>query len=388
MTSFTQQNSTLIISPATVNGQQYIAVSPIKSTQEQDLIRQLPERYWNPKHKFWYFPKTKAYWSHFKQLFIQYTLQINQGKPIQIDHPKYIKSSSSYKEYSKQEKPALDEEQQIALVSLEAQLRIRRYSSETIKTYCSSFKAFLNYYKGTPTDQLNEGDIKVYLLHLINQNNISISLQNTIINSIKFYYEKVLLRERFFIKDLRPKRSSTLPDILSESEVERLLNSTSNVKHKAILSLIYAAGLRLSEVVNLRKADLLMDQRKIHVKAGKGKKDRMTLLSEKIILRIMEYNDIYKPKYWVFEGQDGGKYSPRSVQLIFRKAVDLSKVNPYATVHTLRHSFATHLLERGTDLRVIQHLLGHGSVKTTEIYTHITDVSKAKIISPIDHLNI
>ena len=180
--------------------------------------------------------------------------------------------------------PELNEEQQIALVSLEAQLRIRRYSSETIKTYCSSFKAFLNYYKGTPTDQLNEGDIKVYLLHLINQNNISISLQNTIINSIKFYYEKVLLRERFFIKDLRPKRSSTLPDILSESEVERLLNSTSNVKHKAILSLIYAAGLRLSEVVNLRKADLLMDQRKIHVKAGKGKKDRMTLLSEKIIL--------------------------------------------------------------------------------------------------------
>ncbi|MEP7197198.1 MAG: site-specific integrase [Saprospiraceae bacterium] len=388
MTQFSNQKSTLCISPATVNGQLYIAVSPIKSTQDQDLIRQLPERYWSTHHKCWYFPKSKEHWAQFRELFSHYNFQINQGEPIIIDHHKYVKTKFSKREYIEQNKPQLGEEHQIALVSLEAQLRIRRYSSETIKTYCSAFRAYLQYYKGTPTDQLNEGDIKVYLLHLINIKNISLSLQNTIINGLKFYYEKVLLRERFFISDLRPKRSSNLPDILSESEVERLLNCTTNIKHKTILSLIYAAGLRLSEVVNLRKADILIDQKKIHVKAGKGKKDRMTILSEKIILRLMEYNDIYKPKYWMFEGQDGGKYSSRSVQLIFRKAVDHSKVNPYATVHTLRHSFATHLLERGTDLRVIQQLLGHGSVKTTEIYTHITDITKAKIISPLDHLNI
>ncbi len=384
----TQQHLHLSIAPALVNGESFVAVRQIKTTYEQDLIRQLPIRYWSPKHRCWYFPKSKEHWAQFKQLFSNYHLQINQVELIVIDHQKCNKTKSNRKENIEQKKPQLDEEHQIALVSLEAQLRIRRYSNETIKTYCSAFRAYLQYYKGTPSDQLNEVDIKVYLLHLINDKNISQSLQNTIINGIKFYYEKVLLRQRFFVTDLRPKRSSNLPDILSEREVERLINLTTNIKHKTILSLIYAAGLRLSEVVNLRKADILIDQKKIHVKAGKGKKDRMTILSEKIILRLKEYNDIYKPKYWMFEGQDGGKYSPRSVQLIFRKAVDLSKVNPYATVHTLRHSFATHLLERGTDLRVIQHLLGHASVKTTEIYTHITDVSKAKIVSPIDHLNI
>lgn len=152
--------------------------------------------------------------------------------------------------------------------------------------------------------------------------------------------------------------------------------------------LIYSAGLRLGEVLNLRLADLQPGQHRVFIRAGKGKKDRCSLLSDKVINRLQEYFDLYKPVEWVFEGDQGGQYAERSVQNIFTKAKAKSGINPYATVHTLRHSFATHLLEKGVDLRYIQELLGHESSKTTEIYTHITSKAMKSIKSPLDHLDI
>ena len=207
-----------------------------------------------------------------------------------------------------------------------------------------------------------------------------------------------MLRKRFYILlnsvfHISTKTNHTrvpikLPDVLREQEIEKLVHSIDNMKHKAIIMLIYSAGLRLGELVNLRKADVLEDEKAIFVKAGKGKKDRITVLSDNILAYLKKYFDIYEPDYWLFEGQPDGQYSVRSVQAVFQKAVKDSKVNPYATVHTLRHSFATHLLERGTDLRQIQQLLGHNSISTTEIYTHITDVLKNKLRSPLDNLKI
>ncbi len=388
MTIHTQPSSALIVIRAKLKNQEYIAVRLIKSIKERQLIKQISGSNWNPIYKCWYFPKTSENWKLFKQYFSNYELKINKSDTIDLEKHDSSKNINIEIQSNKPEFNGLDQEHQIALVSLEAQLRIRRYSAETIKTYCSAFKSYLIQHRDHAINDLNEADIKVYLLSLIHDKNISISFQNTIINAIKFYYEKVIGRERFFITNLRPKRDSSLPDVLSEREVERLINCTENIKHKTILSLIYSAGLRLSELINLRKADIHFDQKKIHVKAGKGKKDRIVTLSEKIAIKLVEYNEIYRPDYWLFEGQDGGKYSPRSVQLVFRRAVDLAKANPYATVHTLRHSFATHLLERGADLRVIQQLLGHESIKTTEIYTHITDINKAKIISPLDNLDV
>lgn len=189
------------------------------------------------------------------------------------------------------------------------------------------------------------------------------------INAIKFYYEKVLGQQRKFY-ELRPKKPQQLPLVFTETEIVLLLKPVDNLKHKCILMLIYSAGLRLGELTQLRIDDINTAQKSVFVKAGKGKKDRRTLLSDKMILFLNRYLKEYKPQYWLFEGMDGGQYSPRSVQAIFRRAVRAAGVNPYATVHTLRHSFATHLLEQGTDLRYIQELLGHNSVKTTEIYTY------------------
>jgi integrase/recombinase XerD len=170
--------------------------------------------------------------------------------------------------------------------------------------------------------------------------------------------------------------------------VIRLLKATENIKHKCILLTIYSAGLRLSELIKLRKQDLLLDQKMIAIKGGKGKKDRFTLLSDKLLSHLTIYYEHYKPTYWLFEGQEGGQYSNRSVQQILRKAVEISGVNPLATVHTLRHSFATHLIHKGVSLRHIQELLGHESSKTTEIYTHLTGDQLRVVKSPLEGLDI
>jgi len=167
-------------------------------------------------------------------------------------------------------------------------------------------------------------------------------------------------------------------------EVQAILKQPKNMKHKAILCSIYSGGLRLSEVLNLRIEDVRSADGYLFIKGGKGKKDRRTILSNQLLLLLRQYYKEHKPSYWLFEGQTGGKYSASSVQSIFRKAVEAANVNPWATVHTLRHSFATHLLQQGTNLRYIQGLLGHASSKTTEIYTHLQKVDNSVVKNPLD----
>jgi site-specific recombinase XerD len=189
-------------------------------------------------------------------------------------------------------------------------------------------------------------------------------------------------------KLFRPKTPQKLPQVLSELEVTRFLKSVDNLKHRCIMMLIYSAGLRLGEVTQLKINDLQIDDKRILIHNAKGKKDRCTILSDKALTMLEKYRALYKPVDWLFEGQTGGKYSERSVQAIFEDARRKSGINSRATTHTLRHSFATHLLEKGVDLRYIQELLGHASSKTTEIYTHITKKGFQKIKSPLDDLDI
>lgn len=272
-----------------------------------------------------------------------------------------------------------------AVVALEEQLRLKRYSFRTIKTYKNSFRSFLKYYDNIAPEEITEAQIRSYLSYKVGQK-ISESYQNQIINGIKFYYEKVLMQERKTYYLPRPKKPEKLPNVLTEEEVVRFLQAVDNLKHKSMMMLIYSGGLRLGEVVNLRVADVNVSQMLLFVKGGKGKKDRATVLSVKALEMIKEYAKLYKPTDFLFEGQYGGQYSVRSVQNIFTEAKIKSEINEYATVHTLRHSFATHLLEHGTPLRYIQELLGHQSIKTTEIYTHITDKGRKNVKSPLDNL--
>ena len=186
----------------------------------------------------------------------------------------------------------------------------------------------------------------------------------------------------------RPKKEKTLPVVLSDEEILLILRSVSNLKHKAILMVIYSAGLRISECINLKIKDIDSNRMQIRVEQSKGKKDRYTLLSTKTLLILRDYFKTYRPKEFLFEGQDGGCYSTRSIQNIFRDTVEKTKIKKKVSVHSLRHSFATHLLENGTNLRYIQSLLGHSNSKTTEIYTHVTTKGFEQLKSPLDNLDI
>lgn len=224
--------------------------------------------------------------------------------------------------------------------------------------------------------------------HLLDTKKARTSTQNQVINAIKFYYEKVRKGQRKVYALERPLKETKLPKVLSAEEVAAILKSATNLKHKTMLWLIYSAGLRRSELINLKIDDIDSKRMVINIKAAKGKKDRITMLSERILELLRKYFKEYRPRVWLFEGMPGEPYSASSLQKVFMAALRKSGVRKEASLHTLRHSFATHLLETGTDLRYIQSLLGHNSSKTTEIYTHVTTRAFNKIKSPLDDLDL
>ena len=262
----------------------------------------------------------------------------------------------------------------------------KRYSQNTQEIYCSYFKDYCIYFRKEELENITTAQINSYIIDLIKSKNISISQQNRRINVIKFYYEKILGREKQYYELHRPKKEHKLPKVLSKNEVKRIFDVTTNLKHKCILMLIYSAGLRRSELLNLTPTDIDSERMVITINGAKGKKDRISLLSDNLLQLLRQYYKEYRPKKYLFEGQNGGKYSPTSVANILKKAAQKAGIRKNVTPHMLRHSFATHLLEQGTDLRYIQELLGHENSKTTEIYTHVSKKAIDKIINPIDDL--
>ena len=273
------------------------------------------------------------------------------------------------------------------LEAFKSYMNYRRYSKNTIKTYSDALQIFFKFNATENLEQLTiEHLIKFNNEHIL-KNNYSASYQNQVINAIKLFYRNRFNRtmEVDFIQ--RPRREKRLPNVLSKLEVKSILESPINLKHKAMLSLIYACGLRRSELLNLTLKDVLSDRHLLFIRQSKGKKDRMLPISDKLITMLREYFRAYKPKIWLFEGQNPGEqYSERSLQLVLNQALNKARINKPVTLHWLRHSYATHLLENGTDLRYIQELLGHSSSKTTEIYTHVSTNSIQKIKSPFDNL--
>ncbi|RZL34818.1 MAG: integrase, partial [Pedobacter sp.] len=226
-----------------------------------------------------------------------------------------------------------------------------------------------------------------YHNEFILRNKLSGSYQNQIINAIKLYFRIIEDSKILIEKIYRPKRSHLLPNVLSKAEVKQILEAHINKKHKTMLSLIYSCGLRRSELLNLKLGDIDSEKNIVIIRQSKNKKDRIVPLSNKILIMLREYYICYKPKIWLFEGQSVGEmYSEKSLQSILKQALAKSNINKPVTLHWLRHSYATHLLENGTDLRYIQELLGHSSSKTTEIYTHVSTKSLQQIKSPFDDL--
>jgi integrase/recombinase XerD len=263
-------------------------------------------------------------------------------------------------------------------------LELRYYSYNTAKVYIPMFERFLNYFPAsTKLMDLNEQDILNYLQSLVQQGR-SNTFVNQSINAIKFYYEVVLEMPNRFYSVQRPPKQETLPKVLSKAKVLEMIHQTANIKHRCIISLLYSAGLRRSELIQLNLTDIDSDRMMIRVTQGKGNKDRYTLLSETLLKDLRIYYLAYKPQTFLFEGESGGLYSATSVRQIVNKAAKKACIRQKVTPHMLRHSFATHLLESGVDLRYIQTLLGHNSSRTTEIYTHVAVGGLANIKNPLD----
>ena len=270
---------------------------------------------------------------------------------------------------------------------LQNRLKLQRYANNTIKSYCSYTQVFLEQMeKYNRLDEIPISEIELFINRKVIQENISASYQRSLVGAIKKVFELVE-NQKIELNYLYPKRKvNKLPTFFSQEEVRNLLNATENLKHKAILTTIYSCGLRLSELINLKIADIKSESDLLLIRQSKGNKDRIVALPDKLLLLLREYYKVYQPKDFLFEGAKGNQYSERSVQLILKNAMSKAGVLSKGSVHTLRHSYATHLIKSGIDVRVVQELLGHNDIRTTMIYTHITDIDKKSTPSPLDFL--
>lgn len=284
-------------------------------------------------------------------------------------------------------RPPLDEARQALVQRYRERLLVKRYSENTAKSYYHAFQGFLLHVPSRLPLDLSQEEITGYLVYLIREKAISESYQNLIINAIKFYYEEVEGRPRTYYDIPRPRRHDPLPKVLDKAEVQAMLRLTANLKHRCMLMLLYGGGLRLGEVIGLSLKDLELPRRVIRVNRGKGKKDREVPLPEMLVPALTAYLDHYQPLTFLFEGETvGERYSDRSLQQVVKQAAARAGIQRPVTAHMLRHSYATHLLEAGTDIRYIQEVLGHSSIKTTQVYTHVA--RQHKPASPLDSLDI
>lgn len=370
----------IILLPLFHRNKNLIAINFKFNLATKSYIKSIEDVKWSNTHKTFYIEHTSA---NLHKLYDTFRLKnwyvnYNALKSKKVEVNKKIIKTPSLK------LPLLNEAKQTVLKKFRRWMQQKRLSNNTVDTYQEVTAFFLRY------AQLKQKPITVKLIEQFNYDfivrpNKSISYQNQCINGIKKYLE-YLETPLTSLNIERPKKPKKLPEVLSSYEVKTIMDSIINLKHKTLLSLIYSAGLRIGEALEIRISDIDSQRMLIHIKAAKGKKDRYTLLSANFLELLRTYYKIYKPNNYLFEGQNGGIYSASSAQNILKKAVKKAQINKTVTLHTLRHSFATHLLENGTDIRYIQTLLGHSSPKTTMIYTHVSETSIRNIKNPFDNL--
>lgn len=343
------------------------------------LIKELNNISWNDEYNMYYLPNNKYNLDNIYKLF-RGVAWVDSKYFFQQSRSKQLTETFDVTWFRNRERAP---NFKFCPESYLQKLELKKYSNNTVKSYVKCFEDFINYFQEKVIDNLNELDIRTYLQFLI-QTNRSKSYINQSINSIKFYYEIVLGMPNRFYNIERPRKDKKLPVVLSKEHVIKIIENTNNLKHRCIVSLLYSAGLRRSELLNLRITDIDSSRMLINVRDAKGSKDRYTLLSKTALNDLRGYYKQWKPSVYLFESPNGEKYSPNSVGKIVTNASLKAGINKKVSPHTLRHSFATHLLENGTDLRYIQLLLGHSSTKTTEIYTHVAKSSFDSIKNPLD----
>lgn len=363
------------------DGQKCIAIAHQQDPTLEAIVSSLPGYAWSTEDKTAFVPNTK---NHLTAIFDRFrgVAWINTSHLFKEKPKNTTGTPFSIENY---EKRAVENGWRTCPAAYLNKLELKRYSKNTAKSYVGAFERFLNHFPLIKVDHINEQDIKEYIKKLIREE-LSNSSINLAINAIKFYYELVLNMPHRFYYIERPRKEQKLPEVLSRKDVLRMLEHAGNLKHRCVLELLYSAGLRRGELINLRLKDIDGKRMVISIRNAKGGCDRQTLLSARLLDNLRRYYKEWRPKELLFEGQHGKTYSGTSILLIVKKAAQRAGIPRRVTPHMLRHSFATHLLEDGVDLRYIQSLLGHKSTKTTEIYTHVATHNLRAIKNPLDSL--
>ena len=342
----------------------------------KELIKTHLKATWSSSHKTWYVLYTKE---NFNKAFK--VLEFN----AQITTLGFNKASRQKTSLAPSKKKAnFTEKQRAILNGFFKYLRGARYSKSTIDTYTHFVANFISYYKTVAVEKLDNSHVRAHIETEFVKRNYGISTHRQFISALKhfaIYYKDCRLEQLEFT---RPKKSIKLPQVLSQQEVLDLIRVTRNLKHRTIITLLYSCGLRISELINLKIEALDRDRRQVFIKNSKGRKDRYVNLSEQFLPMLANYLTTYSPKIYLFEGQSGGTYSAESIRAFIKRNCKYARIKKHVTPHTLRHSYATHLLEQGVDLRHIQLLLGHEKPETTMIYTHVSRKDLIKISNPLD----
>lgn len=364
------------------NDQDVVFLSFPKDDQLIAVVKSLGIARWSHTNRRWYifqdqFRLNDIFNALQKFAFVDYSA-LKISKPVE---------NKPVKEQIIPEKRMLSAENIILIEQFRLWMQHKRYSNSTIKTYIEAIGSFLRFVQPKALTLVGNDDVIRYVNEYIIANKLSASLQNQVVNAVKLFFREIIKSRLEIDKIERPRRAYKLPNVLSKEEVKAILDAPKNLKHQSMLSLIYACGLRRSELLNLKPGDVDSKRGMLTILNAKGRKDRMVPISPKVIEMLRAYFKAYRPKVWLFEGQDAGnRYSEKSLQSVLKQALVRVGIKKPVTLHWLRHSYATHLLESGTDLRYIQELLGHKSSKTTEIYTHVSMKSLQKIKSPFDDL--
>lgn len=332
-----------------------------------NIVRNIKSTHWSKSLKSWLIEDTNE----------NLALIIDAFKNITIINTENLSKKKVFKRN-------LTLEQRNLLNNFYLYLKGKRYSQSTIQTYSFFIADFVNFHTQTLLKELSNRDVELFIEKVFIERNYSISSQRQFISALKIF---IIFYPYTKINNLvleRPKRSRKLPNVLSQEEILKIISATQNLKHRAIIALIYSCGLRISELINLKLADFYIERKQLIVKNGKGRKDRYVSLADSFLPLLSNYYHSYKPKLFFVEGQNGGKYSAESVRQFLKKSCLKAKIIKPVTPHTLRHSYATHLLENGVDIRYIQSLLGHSKPETTMIYTHVKRKDLMDIQNPLD----
>ena len=400
------------ITPCSVehHGQRRIKLIFKNTAQLTEAVKRIPGRKWSKTMQAWHIPKDKRLLERLIR-----SLSFNSS-PLERGGEQHLEVAIFPKQITENKTGVplilnavnIEDELKTYIQQFVDKLLLKAYSYNTVKNYRSHFHSFLHVLaKGIERsikpgiqpdfqtvfaktlNDATQGQLEKYLRWRQNQKNYSESDQNTHINALKFYYEQVLNRPRMLFNLPRPKKPKKLPVVWAEEDVVKLINAIKYPKHRLMLVMAYAHGMRVSEVASLKLADMDSKRMQIHLKGAKGKKDRIVNLSPAALEAIKNYYKKFKPKIYLFENEETGEpISLRTIQKVFEYAKQRAGLHKKAGIHSLRHSYATHLHEHGVDIKFLKELLGHSSLKTTETYTHVSKRDISKIVSPLDTLKL